>query len=74
MPAHWYVKLPDGTRVAASYDPRQIGDERLSSVQYLRFEVGGVAPVTVGCDFPGYTHETPLTDAQRAALEQDLAS
>jgi Protein of unknown function (DUF3501) len=73
MPDHWYVRLPGGRRVGATYDPRQVGDDRLSSVQYLQFAVGGVAPVAVGCDFPAYTYETALSDAQRAALAEDLA-
>lgn len=74
MPDHWYVRLPDGTRVAAKYDPRQVGEERLSSVQYLQFPVGGVAPVAVGCDYPAYTYETELTKEQHEALREDLAS
>ena len=32
-----YARVPDGTIVRPSYDPRQVGDDRLSSVQYLKF-------------------------------------
>ena len=40
----------DGTRVAATYDPPQVGDDRLSAVQYLRFPVAGRTPVAIGTD------------------------
>lgn len=67
-----YAKLPDGTKARPSYDPRQVGDDRLSSVQYLAFEVGAEAPVAIGIDHPDIALETELTDAQRAALQADL--
>jgi hypothetical protein len=72
LPEHLYVKLADGRKVRATYDRRQIGDDRLSSVQYLKFEVGPGAPVAVGTDLPGLTAETTLTPEQRTALEADL--
>jgi len=72
MQAHWYVRLGDGRRVYATFDPRQVGDTRLSSVQYLKFATGGEVPVAVGCDWPAHTVEAVLDDAQRAALAEDL--
>jgi hypothetical protein len=72
LPAHVYVKLPDGTRVRAVHDHRQVGSDRLSSVQYLKFDVRGVVPAAVGCDLPSLTTETALSLEQRAALEHDL--
>ncbi|MCR9162285.1 MAG: DUF3501 family protein [Nannocystaceae bacterium] len=74
LPAHLYAKLPDGTRVRPTFDPRQVGDTRLSSVQYLKFDVGGVTPVALGADLPALSVEVELDEAQRAALEADLAS
>jgi hypothetical protein len=74
LPAHLYVKLEDGTKIRARFDPRQVGDDRLSSVQYLKFDVGGRAPVAVGSDLPALAAETPLDPEQRAALAADLAS
>jgi hypothetical protein len=74
LPRHLYVKLADGRRVRAAYDQRQIGAERLSSVQYLRFDVGGAAPVAVGSDLPGLELEAELSAEQRAALAADLAA
>jgi hypothetical protein len=74
LPKHLYVRRADGTKAFARYDERQVGDTRVSSVQYLKFEVGPQAPVAVGCDHPDpeLKHETPLTDPQRAALQGDL--
>mgnify|MGYP001079690885 FL=1 len=74
LPKHLYAKRADGTKAYARYDERQVGETRVSSVQYLRFEVGPKAPVAIGCDHPDpeLHHETTLTDAQRAALQRDL--
>jgi Protein of unknown function (DUF3501) len=74
LPQHVYAELADGTRVRATFDPRQVGDERLSSVQYLKLAVGAAAPVALGVDMPGLTVHQPLTEAQRAALAEDLAT
>lgn len=70
---HVYVELEDGRRVKPGFDPAQIGEERLSSVQYLRFGTGGAVPVAVGCDHPEATGRTDLGPQQRAALAADLA-
>jgi hypothetical protein len=72
LPEHLYVRTEDGRRVRPSYDARQVGEDRLSSVQYLRFPVGDAAPVAVGCDLPGLAVEAPLSREQRGALEADL--
>jgi hypothetical protein len=74
LPRHVYVKLEDGTAVRARFDERQVGTTRVSSVQYLKFPVGGRAPVAVGCDFedPEVKGETALTPEQRSALRADL--
>jgi hypothetical protein len=75
LPDHLYVTRPDGTRAYAAFDARQVGDERVSSVQYVKFEVGERAPVAIGCDHPDpeLRQETALTAEQRAALQEDLA-
>ena len=74
LPRHLDVVLADGTRVHAQWDERQISERRLSSVQYVKFAVGGGAPVACGVDFAGeLVDETALTAEQRAALAQDLA-
>ena len=40
LPKHLYAKRADGTKAYARYDERQVGETRVSSVQYLTFEVG----------------------------------
>jgi hypothetical protein len=73
MLQHVYVRLADGTRVGARWDERQISRERLSSVQYLKFAVGGRAPVACGVDFAGeLVGETALSEEQQAALAGDF--
>lgn len=73
LPKHLYLLLGDGTKVRASFDPRQVGDTRLSSVQYLKFDTRGRVPLAIGSDLDALLVETPLTDPQEAALAEDLA-
>ncbi len=74
LPGHLYLKIEGGEKVRATYDPRQIGSDRLSSVQYLKFDVKGQVPVAVGCDLAGLEGETALDPEQRDALRADLES
>jgi hypothetical protein len=73
---HLYARLPDGTRVSATYDARQVGEDRLSAVQYMKFRCGPEAPVAFGVDMPSprVVLESPLTSEQRGALQADLAA
>ena len=73
LPGHLYARLPSGEKVRPTFDEAQRGDGRLSSVQYLKFAVQGIVPLALGSDHPGLTVESPLGDAQRAALAADLA-
>ncbi|HXV60243.1 MAG TPA: DUF3501 family protein [Vicinamibacteria bacterium] len=72
LPRHIYVKLEDGQKIYARFDPRQVGEDRLSSVQYLKFDTRGTVPVAVGSDHELVIAEAELTEEQRAALETDL--
>ena len=74
LPAHLYLLLEGGEKIRPTYDARQIGTDRLSSVQYLRFDVRGQVPVAAGSDLPALTVETRLSDEQREALRADLAA
>jgi uncharacterized protein DUF3501 len=74
LPRRLYVRCEDGTLVRATYDPAQVGAERLSAVQYLKFDTGGRVPVAVGCDLPELAGETRLTPEQVQALRADLDS
>ena len=72
---HIYARSEDGSKITPSWDPRQVGEDRLSSVQYLSFAFGDKAPVALGVDWPeqGLEIEQPLDDEQRAALQADLS-
>jgi hypothetical protein len=74
LPQHLYVKLEDGTKVRPSFDVSQVGEDRLSAVQYLKFDTRGKVPVAVGSDLPALTLEQELTSQQRDALQQDLST
>ena len=75
LPRHLYLRLADGEAVRATFDERQVGTDRVSSVQYLKFDTSGREPVGLGCDFddPDIGVEVALTEAQRSALKADLA-
>jgi hypothetical protein len=74
LPRHLFLETEDGEKVRATFDPRQVGTDRLSSVQYLKFDVRGRTPVAVGSDLPQLQARTVLGPEQRAALAADLAS
>jgi hypothetical protein len=73
LPEHLYVELPGGEKVYATFDRRQVGEDRLSSVQYLKFATSGRVPVAIGSDHPLLRATTRLSEEQRAALASDLA-
>ena len=72
LPNHLYLSLEDGSRIRASFDERQIGDSRLSSVQYIKFNTEGKTPVAIGSDLPLLKAETTFTVEQQKALSEDL--
>jgi hypothetical protein len=74
LPSRVFLRMPKKGLVRARFDPRQVGDERVSSVHYLKFDVRGEVPWAAGCDLPGLAAETELSAATRAALAEDLAS
>lgn len=78
LPEHLYVVHEDGSRTYAASDPRQRGEDALSSVQYLKFAVGDRVPVGIGVDLPAregaesLQAETRFTSETRRALADDL--
>lgn len=69
--------------ILGTFDTRQIGEDRVSSVQYLTFaltdahrrqwmELGQAGLVKMKIDHPHYKFEAALTPAQATALAQDL--
>ena len=73
LPRHIFLQLDNGDRAPATFDERQIGDDRLSSVQYLKFQCGTARPVGIGLDHPALEVSVELNDAQREALAADLS-
>ena len=73
LPAHIYLWFGDGSRAFARFDAGQAGEDRISSVQFLKFPCGGRTPLAVGSDHPLLTVEARLTDEQQRALTADLA-
>src|SRR2546427_12181607 len=71
LPERIYFVLENGTRIPATFDERQRGDGRLSSVQYLKFKTGGAVPVALGGDLDDLRNENSLTHDQRQALRAD---
>ena len=74
LPRHLYVGFEDGERAYAQFDARQVGEERVSSVQYLKFRTGGRVPTVIGSDLPDLSVESWLTEDQRKALNEDLTT
>jgi hypothetical protein len=72
LPERLYLLLEGGSRVWATFDERQRGDDRVRSVQYMKFNTGGRVPVAAGVDLSEFQAETRLTDVQRQALREDL--
>lgn len=72
LPEKVYLLLENGARVRATFDERQRGNGRLSSVQYLKFDTKGQVPIAAGVDLSGLQMEVRLTEEQRQALRADL--
>lgn len=72
LPQHIHLEVEGGDRIRATYDERQVGRGRVSSVQFLKFEAGGRAPVALVVDHPELEARTELSEAQRGALRQDM--
>jgi hypothetical protein len=72
LPEHIHLVCADGTRVKASFDRAQMSEDKLSSVQFLKFELGRRIPAALACDLPELALETALDAATRAALLADL--
>ena len=72
LPGHIYMAFTDGTRTMARFDGDQMSEDKLSAVQFLKFEVAGRVPAALGSDLPDLVAETPLAGAVLAALLADL--
>ena len=72
LPQYVRAVLDDGEQVAARVDERQRDDEKASSVQFLKFPVGGRIPRAFVVDHRAYRAEVNLSADQREALREDL--
>jgi hypothetical protein len=72
LPQHLYLKLEGGGEARALWDTAQMDDTRLSSVQYLKFQVGAHAPLAIGSDHPALQLEVSLSPEQQQTLVADL--
>lgn len=73
LPGHVHLLLADGRAVPARWDEAQMDEERLSSVQFLRFPVGVGEPVGIRVTFPGLAAEVSFSRETAQALKEDLA-
>ena len=73
LPDHIFLVCADGTRVKAQFDQGQMSEEKLSSVQFIKFEVGRRTPAALVSDLPELEAEAKLEGATLRALLEDLA-
>jgi hypothetical protein len=72
LPAHLYIEVAGGVRVSATFDVRQVGEDRLSSVQYLKFDLKGRRALALGSSLPALLLHCELSHEQGEALFADL--
>ena len=72
LPSHLYLETQAGVRIPALFDKRQVGDNRVSSVQYMKFRLGDAVPVKIGSSHSALKIEQTLKPAQSAVLAKDL--
>jgi len=78
---HVRLELGDGARIAGVFEGGRQTDEKLSTVQYVRFplepalqaRVAAGAPLTLVVDHPNYEGRVSLPEPVRASLTADLA-
>jgi hypothetical protein len=77
----WLVLGEDGDAVHARFDPKQMEEDRISAVQYLKFPLDAAQvsrfadpsqPVLLRIDHPRYHREVELAPAVRESLRVDL--
>ncbi|MDH4248623.1 MAG: DUF3501 family protein [Deltaproteobacteria bacterium] len=82
---HVWLRVGELPPIRGAFDTRQIGEEKLSSVQYLRFALtpehhevwaaaGDRGKIRIVTDHPAYAHESTLTPAQAQALQEDFTA
>jgi hypothetical protein len=80
---HVWLECGDLGRVPGDFDPQQIGEERVSSVQYVQFKLppahvkqwkslGAAGKLKLVVNHPNYQHETVIAAEVVEALAKDL--
>jgi len=72
LPESVHAVLEDGSRVGGTSDERQRDEEKVSAVQFMKFDTGGRVPVAFEVDVAGYNERVELDEDQRGALGDDL--
>ena len=81
---HLWIRIGE-RREPARFDARQIADDRVSSVQFVRFPLGGLdvdefqefataGKIAIEADHPKLIERAPITGAIAEALARDLAT
>ncbi len=82
LPRHTYLMV-DEDRIVCEFDPRQGSEDKLSSVQYVTFNLSADqrdrftkpdSKIKLGFDHPEYDYEHFLTADQKETLYQDLVA
>jgi len=82
LPSHTFLSV-NGDKIFAEFDPRQGSEDKLSAVQYVKFnlsdeqannfrEIGST--IALEFDHPEYSDEHILTPEQKEILHQDLVA
>jgi hypothetical protein len=82
LPSHTYLEV-DGEKIVPVFDPRQGSEDKLSSVQYLKFDLSeeqvqkfnqSGTIIVLGFDHSLYTHEQELSDEQKSTFYKDMTN
>jgi hypothetical protein len=80
LPQHTYLSVNDEKNIPV-FDPRQGSEDKLSSVQYVKFNLSqkqveafnqSESIITLGFNHPEYNHEYQLSSEQKDILYQDM--
>ena len=80
LPQHTYLSV-NGEKNIPVFDPRQGSEDKLSSVQYVKFNLSpeqveafnkSESIITLGFDHSEYSHEHQLSSEQKDILYQDM--
>lgn len=80
LPKHTFIGI-EGKKIFADFDPRQGSEDKLSSVQYIKFKLNDElasifnkpnSKIVLGFDHPFYTHEYELNTEQKEILFNDM--